>query len=826
MAKTKDQLRTENNASFPNNNSQFITPEKIRDYNTDVIDSVALEVNPQLSGEGTFGSLSGSSFVSASTYYGDGSNLTGVNATVPAGTVSGSSQIILDDTTGDLSGSRITGSVDTSISASFATTASFALNATPIDTGSFARTDIANNFTGSNNTFPMQFDLRPTNSAPNDDSRFRFDSFQNRMQISLVSDDTFFDREIRFYPSASYAAGFPQDSELGLKITEDGVFGFGNKLSLTNTSGDDLGGFVISGSDDGDSFVIELSDTKIMEYNYDDDFIILENINARGGIDAQGASNFLGGLTVQNSFSAPLTQGNVYVGNATGTTSEVATGSLSVAFAQDAEDLIIGVKNTSGVTLPKGTPVYATGVTGENINIESASNASSATMPAIGLLNEELTPNAAGQAVLNGRIVGVNTAGFTAGQPVYVNSDGDFTQTKPTGSSLIQNVGVVGKVNSNEGEIVVIGAGRSNDLPNITEGYLWVGDGNGVPTSQPTSSFARTDVANDFTGSNNTFPLQFDLRPTNSPASGDPRLRFDSFQNRMQISLVAEDTFFDREIRFYPSASYSPGYPQDSELGASITEDGLFSFGKQLNITDNTGDILAGFEVSSSDEGISYVTYLSNEKVMEYNQDSDFIIHNNINARGGFTSTADSIVKSLSTTAFTVSSGDGDLTPIVMEGGADFVTKFTPSKISGVEIVETGLIQNSVNDFQMGSGIPNGRGIYNSNTGSTSDSHIILQHRGNPSVENLTYQSFSSQPARLGVESQLILKGTEVSIQASTGSKQTSVDIDGDVTASNLNISEVINLTEVDPLPTGNVGDLAVSSSQLYFYNGAWTQIS
>ena len=51
MAKTKDQLRTENNASFPNNNSQFITPEKIRDYNTDVIDSVALEVNPQLSGD-------------------------------------------------------------------------------------------------------------------------------------------------------------------------------------------------------------------------------------------------------------------------------------------------------------------------------------------------------------------------------------------------------------------------------------------------------------------------------------------------------------------------------------------------------------------------------------------------------------------------------------------------------------------------------------------------------------------------------------------------------------------------------------------------------
>jgi hypothetical protein len=40
-----------------------------------------------------------------------------------------------------------------------------------------------------------------------------------------------------------------------------------------------------------------------------------------------------------------------------------------------------------------------------------------------------------------------------------------------------------------------------------------------------------------------------------------------------------------------------------------------------------------------------------------------------------------------------------------------------------------------------------------------------------------------------------------------------------------ISISSAINLAAQDPLPTGAVGDLAVSGSNLYFYNGAWTQV-
>ena len=122
--KNKTQLQQTNNSNFPNNNSAFITPEKLRDFNQDIIDSVALDVDTELSGAVTLeGSLSASGEISASTYYGDGSNLSGVTGTVPSGTVSGSSQVILTDTSGNLGGNRITGSVSSATSASHAETA-------------------------------------------------------------------------------------------------------------------------------------------------------------------------------------------------------------------------------------------------------------------------------------------------------------------------------------------------------------------------------------------------------------------------------------------------------------------------------------------------------------------------------------------------------------------------------------------------------------------------------------------------------------------------------------------------------------------------------
>ena len=163
------------------------------------------------------------------------------------------------------------------------------------------------------------------------------------------------------------------------------------------------------------------------------------------------------------------------------------TGSFN-GVVTDAEDLVITVKNTQATTILKGQTLHAVGVTGENLDVITASADLASSMPAIGIANENIASSAAGQAVISGRIIGVNTDGLTPGDNVYINTNGGYTQTKPTGTSLIQNIGVVAKANSTEGEIIVMGAGRTNDLPNLTAGYIWVGNENGVPLAIASSS--------------------------------------------------------------------------------------------------------------------------------------------------------------------------------------------------------------------------------------------------------------------------------------------------------------------------------------------------
>jgi hypothetical protein len=156
------------------------------------------------------------------------------------------------------------------------------------------------------------------------------------------------------------------------------------------------------------------------------------------------------------------------------------------------------VKNDSGTTLLKGTPVHSIGTVGFNTLVIAASASVASTMPATYILAQDLDGEEEGLGIAIGAIQGINTIGLTAGDAVYVGANGGFTQTKPTGSNLIQNLGIVTKVGTNGGG-VVLGAGRSNDVPNIQQGYIWVGNSDSVATPIPTSSFATTgsNVFND-----------------------------------------------------------------------------------------------------------------------------------------------------------------------------------------------------------------------------------------------------------------------------------------------------------------------------------------
>jgi len=150
----------------------------------------------------------------------------------------------------------------------------------------------------------------------------------------------------------------------------------------------------------------------------------------------------------------------------------------------------LDVKNTSGVSLPAGTPVYLTGFQGASIfQIAAASSSISSTMPAIGVLDTDLNPNDQGHATLIGAVRNINTStpGYSINQSLYVG-EGVLTPNRPTGSAQIQKIARVGKV-ANNGEITILGAGRTNDIPNLQPGYTWVGDSTWNAVATPTSSF-------------------------------------------------------------------------------------------------------------------------------------------------------------------------------------------------------------------------------------------------------------------------------------------------------------------------------------------------
>ena len=162
----------------------------------------------------------------------------------------------------------------------------------------------------------------------------------------------------------------------------------------------------------------------------------------------------------------------------------------STIVAEAATVVVIACKNTSGATIAQGTPVYQTGTVGATATIEIApadALISANKLPAIGLLQTALNNNGFGFVVISGELTSFTTSPIdgvvpTTGDKIFVKSGGGLTLTKPTGEGNgIQNMGLVGKVSGgNAGSITVSSIMRTNDVPNLPEGRIWVGDGNTI----------------------------------------------------------------------------------------------------------------------------------------------------------------------------------------------------------------------------------------------------------------------------------------------------------------------------------------------------------
>ncbi len=191
---------------------------------------------------------------------------------------------------------------------------------------------------------------------------------------------------------------------------------------------------------------------------------------------------------------------------------------VSVGSSENVEILVKNISSANGgVSLSKGDPIYIYGSVGASprLYVDLADADSTATnnngdskMPCAGLLAQDLAPNGEGVAIVVGKLRNLITSPIDGATPtendtLYVKSGGGLTLTKPTGATnLIQNVGQVGRVDTAaDGNIVVSAILRSNDVPNLPTGRIWVGDGNTTA-----SGVVYLDETNNRLGLNTTTP--------------------------------------------------------------------------------------------------------------------------------------------------------------------------------------------------------------------------------------------------------------------------------------------------------------------------------
>ena len=123
-----------------------------------------------------------------------------------------------------------------------------------------------------------------------------------------------------------------------------------------------------------------------------------------------------------------------------------------------APDTRIIIKNDSGVTLTRGTPVMAVGATGDRIRVAKAvADGSIEPRYMLGVMFEDVADGTEGYLVVTGEVSHINTSAYTLGDLLYLdpNTPGTFTTTEPTSPDLVMAIAIVTRSHAVTGRIFV-----------------------------------------------------------------------------------------------------------------------------------------------------------------------------------------------------------------------------------------------------------------------------------------------------------------------------------------------------------------------------------
>lgn len=132
-------------------------------------------------------------------------------------------------------------------------------------------------------------------------------------------------------------------------------------------------------------------------------------------------------------------------------------------------NVTVQARNDTGATITKGSAVYVAGTHASGKpNVALADSDGSGTYPAVGLASNDISDGGEGTIVISGLVENLNTSSYSAGDALYLDTTpGAITATKPTANLVkVQKIGVVTRSHASAGSIVVIGAGRANEVTN------------------------------------------------------------------------------------------------------------------------------------------------------------------------------------------------------------------------------------------------------------------------------------------------------------------------------------------------------------------------
>jgi hypothetical protein len=199
--------------------------------------------------------------------------------------------------------------------------------------------------------------------------------------------------------------------------------------------------------------------------------------------DARVDAHLTGGTGV--TYSA----GNISIGQDVGTGADVEFNTVTADF--------FGVQHFTAKareTITAGQPVYISGHSGNTPEVMVADFDDPTKMPAFGIASADIADNNNGVISTYGDLKNIDTTGtaesetWAVGDELYVNNS-KLTNTRPTGSAEeVQKIAKIIRVHANTGQMFLMGAGRSNDTPNLAHYNVFIGNAGGVEKRQLTTS--------------------------------------------------------------------------------------------------------------------------------------------------------------------------------------------------------------------------------------------------------------------------------------------------------------------------------------------------